>query len=134
MRYLIFLSIILCVCFTNLLVSVSHDSTESQKPITKPIIDIITDKKTEQQPEENIHKNDLVRIKQSVEVYYVLTNEYEVCTELWCTYKNKLHNEANNCLVVKKEFIESTKRDQFNKIFPRYEKLNAKVKNRLMPW
>lgn len=131
MRYILLLSSIIAICLFNTFLIVNNSAPRKEtvtitvEPVAKPL------PKVEEIKKENIHAQDCVRIKQYHEIYYFLTDEYSVNTELWVTYKNQLNNEARESCIVHKDKIDSAKRAQFNEVYPRYQKLLAKVKNRL---
>ncbi len=100
--------------------------------IEEEIEDVKDKPKDKPKQKPSIHAADSVRIKQYVEVYHLLYGTYQVHTEVWCTYKNVLYCEKSIYDTVYKDKIDSTKRAQFNKVLPYYQKLQEAVKNRLL--
>lgn len=80
----------------------------------------------------DIHENDSVRIVQHKERISLINDLWEVSTELWCTYKDKLYLEEREYSFVKLNKVDSVMTVQFNKIHPIYLKLKTKVENRIL--
>ncbi len=131
MRYILLLSSIIAICLFNTFLIVNNSAPHKEtvtitvEPVAKPL------PKVEEIKKENIHAQDCVRIKQYHEINSFLDDDYSVRTELWVTYKNILNVEATESCVVPKNKIDSAKKSQYDLIYPDYQKLLAKVKNRL---